>query len=189
MGEIQKTSSKNHYVCKEYTVPPELLDEKGHIVFVEAVIDADSAPYVHHINLYGCGHQGPGYANGMNDDCLRMPAHCAELLLIWNVGSPSQFFSKSAQPALGFPIGKGHHTRFVMQMHYYNPAGEIAIKDSSGFRIGYEVADGAISRVDIGLLQTGNNVGWQIPPGQSRASVNGVCNGNFIKHDITVLRG
>lgn len=117
----------------------------------------------------------------MNEKCLLFTAG-------WAPGAAPLHFSKDASPALGIPVGKGYPTKLVMQMHYYNPKKEVGVNDTSGFRIGFAVADSTAPRVDVGVLATGA-FNFKIPPGESAAAVHGVCEGDFIDKDITIIGG
>lgn len=187
--EIQKNDEKNHFACAEFILPEEVNDSKAYIVYAEALIDPASAHLVHHIVLTACNdsYGGKGYdSNGLNSDCRQMDSNCQAGISGWAPGASPLMLRKDAMPALGIPAGKGYSKRIMMQMHYYNPNGEVGVIDSSGFRVGFELADESTNRIEIGSIAMGN-VGFTLPPGEERAVVHGVCEGEFIKNDMTVL--
>lgn len=178
------SDATNPYICSyfdmeeikaEHEIESGLhLDESQvHITGFEAIIDPAAAQYVHHMIMYSCDEEAAaevGYAhNQVVPECGSMPRGCQEMKWPWAVGSADT----ELPPNVGIPLGGDASSRWlILQMHYYNPALDQNVKDSSGVRVHMT---NQLREHDAGFMQLVSGVGsfqrQAMPAGQSTVSL------------------
>ncbi|GJP54934.1 hypothetical protein CLOM_g13942 [Closterium sp. NIES-68] len=118
----------NHttYMCKVVDVP---LKVKTHAIEWGAVLNSTDISAVHHSIIYGC--KSDEFANlppaNTVFDCLH-DTPCATTVAMWAVGGRPFTLPDN----VGYPIGPGYFTKFVLQVHFTNPTARADIIDNSG---------------------------------------------------------
>ncbi|CAI5520248.1 unnamed protein product, partial [Closterium sp. Naga37s-1] len=117
---------RSSYRCMVIDAP---LESKQHAVEWGPVINTTHVSSLHHAFLYGCSSEE--YPDllpaGMVFDCVGR-APCSTFVAVWAWGGRPFTFPHN----IGYPIGPGYFTKFVLEMHYANPEGRSDMIDSSG---------------------------------------------------------
>ncbi|CAI5466063.1 unnamed protein product [Closterium sp. Yama58-4] len=139
-------SNATTYVCKVFDVPG---TSKVHIVEFGALLNSTYTSSVHHGVIYGCSQEEyPNVANATGPfDCISdLPCHTT--VAMWAIGGRPFVYPDG----VGYPVGRGYFTKFVLQMHFNNPDLRSNIVDSSGFYL--KIADPPRA-TDAGIMLTG----------------------------------
>ncbi|CAI5466118.1 unnamed protein product [Closterium sp. Yama58-4] len=96
-------------------------------------------------------HHSKEYGNlkgaGADFDCLH-DTPCATTVAVWAVGGRPFTFP----PNVGYPIGPGYFTKFVLQVHFTNPKGRADLIDNSGL---YLKLAPSLRPMDASIMLTG----------------------------------
>ncbi|CAI5491523.1 unnamed protein product [Closterium sp. Naga37s-1] len=127
--EDMHLESKRHAVEWGPVVVDVPLESKRHAVEWGPVINTTHVSSLHHSFLYGCSpEEYPDLPpTGRVFDCMGRPP-CSTFVAVWAWGGRPF----TLPPNIGYPIGPGYFTKFVLEMHYTNPDGWADIVDSSG---------------------------------------------------------
>ncbi|CAI5530074.1 unnamed protein product [Closterium sp. Naga37s-1] len=138
------------YRCKVVDIP---LKAKTHAVEWGAIRNSTDISAVHHAVIYGC--KPKEYANltarsaGADFDCPHQSdTLCPTTVAVWAVGGRPFTFP----PNVGYPIGPGYFTKFVLQVHFTNPKGRADLIDSSGL---YLKLAPSLRPMDASIMLTG----------------------------------
>ncbi|CAI5478453.1 unnamed protein product [Closterium sp. Yama58-4] len=164
-------TDRSSYRCMVIDVP---LENKEHAVEWGPVINTNEVASLHHSFLYGCSSEE--YPNllpsGMIFDCVGR-APCGTFVAVWAWGGRPF----TLPPNIGYPIGPGYFTKFVLEMHYVNPEARTDIVDSSGLYLklaaSRDLQDAAIMKV--GLVDHTNLI--RVPPGMPSWTLANSCPG------------
>ncbi|CAI5486974.1 unnamed protein product [Closterium sp. Naga37s-1] len=139
-------SNATTYVCKVFDLS---VTSKVHIVEFGALLNSTYTPSVHHGVIYGCSQtEYPNVANTTGPfDCISAPP-CHTTIAMWAVGGRPFIYPDG----VGYPVGPGYFTKFVLQMHFNNPDLRSKITDSSGFYL--KIANPP-RPTDAGIMLTG----------------------------------
>ncbi|CAI5974538.1 unnamed protein product [Closterium sp. NIES-65] len=134
------------YRCKVVDVA---LKTKTHAVEWGAVLNSTDISAVHHAIIYGCKPKEYGNLKGAGAtfDCLH-DTPCATTVAVWAVGGRPFTFP----PNVGYPIGSGYFTKFVLQVHFTNPKGRADLIDNSGI---YLKLAPSLRSMDASIMLTG----------------------------------
>ncbi|CAI5974536.1 unnamed protein product [Closterium sp. NIES-65] len=164
-------TDRSSYRCMVIDVP---LESKEHAVEWGPVINTTHVSSLHHSFLYGCSSEE--YPDllpaGMIFDCVGR-APCSTFVAVWAWGGRPFTFP----PNIGYPIGPGYFTKFVLEMHYVNPEGRTDIIDSSGVYLKLasspDLQDAHIMKV--GLVDHTNLI--RVPPAMPSWTLANSCPG------------
>ncbi|CAI5491524.1 unnamed protein product [Closterium sp. Naga37s-1] len=164
-------TDRSSYRCMVIDVP---LESKEHAVEWGPVINTTNVASLHHSFLYGCSSEE--YPNllpsGMIFDCVGR-APCSTFVAVWAWGGRPF----TLPPNIGYPIGPGYFTKFVLEMHYVNPEGRTDIIDSSGLYLklaaSRDLQDASIMKV--GLVDHTNLI--RVPPAMPSWTLANSCPG------------
>ncbi|CAE7220545.1 moxd1 [Symbiodinium sp. CCMP2592] len=188
---------KNPYICGIFDLEQLLpagkdISSKFHVAKFSALVDQDSAQYVHHMILYECepwGLQNAGYTHlSIVPECESMPPSCNSMKWPWAVGSEPLVLPTN----VGMPFGSGSRW-YALQMHYYNPSLHTGVRDSSGVRLTFAPAlrtfDAAVFRFNGG---TDSEMRADIPAGQQEyvlkeAVVPSQCTDSWTADELNVV--
>ncbi|CAI5486901.1 unnamed protein product [Closterium sp. Naga37s-1] len=110
--------------------------------------------------------------SGMIFDCVGR-APCSTFVAVWAWGGRPF----TLPPNIGYPIGPGYFTKFVLEMHYVNPEGRTDIVDSSGLYLklasSRDLQDAHIMKV--GLVDHTHLI--RVPPGMPSWTLANSCPG------------
>ncbi|CAD5114492.1 DgyrCDS3617 [Dimorphilus gyrociliatus] len=167
-----------YYRCEMFKLPD--LTKKHHIIAAEPIIDTRHPSLLHHIFIYGCGHDheikdehvGQGYRCGSDE--INMAGQfdqCNIVFFAWAVGGSRFFFPDD----VGLPIGSsGDSKYFRMEVHYDNPSFQENVTDTSGIR--FWITD-KVRKNDLRIMEVGHDVTPKqiIPPRSSNFLTVGSC--------------
>eukprot|EP00026_Physarum_polycephalum_P006528 Phypoly_transcript_06576.p1 GENE.Phypoly_transcript_06576~~Phypoly_transcript_06576.p1 ORF type:complete len:551 (+),score=51.01 Phypoly_transcript_06576:87-1739(+) len=131
-------NGQTHFGCMTFVLPD---DQKYYIYQLDAIIQPETAPHIHHFQVHICSNVSDGSVprHIVPGDCRDNPAGgisgCNGVLYGWAPGGGS-----AVLPAVtGFPMGarEGSVKYLVLEIHYDNPDGKGGYQDNSGFRVWY----------------------------------------------------
>ena len=168
-----------------------------HIVGFEAILNPDTAAYIHHYTLYAYGlssESPPTYGTCPDfPQCYMAEPICTvnkrEMAWLWAPGQSASMLPYEAGVLL---LGKGIKA-FILQVHYDNPNDDADKVDVSGFRIYYTTT---LRAYDAGMLELGDPqveamiFNPLIPAGMSKVTFThdaDSCTNRFRNKSITVF--
>jgi len=160
------TDPTNAYICSYFDmlelIPSDVTaGEVVHVTKMEALLNPESAKYVHHMILYSCDAEALGGSEQHHDlilECESMPPGCQNMKWPWAVGSEPIVLP----PHVGIPFGEQGQRFLVLQTHYYNPTLDTGIVDSSGVRVFYTTD---LREQEAGVITLNSGTGnFQRPP-------------------------
>ncbi|CAI5478511.1 unnamed protein product [Closterium sp. Yama58-4] len=160
------------YVCKTFDLP---FTNKVHITEFGVLLNSTYPPSVHHAIVYGCSQsEYPNIAKAKGQfDCITAPPPCLTTIAMWAIGGRPFLYPDG----VGYPVGPGYFTRFVLQVHLNNADLRSDIVDNSGFSL--KIADPP-RPTDAGIILTGpvdyTNL-IRIPPGMPSWTQTTTCPG------------
>ncbi|CAI5478508.1 unnamed protein product [Closterium sp. Yama58-4] len=164
------------YMCKTFDLP---LTAKRHITQFGIQMNSSLPSVLHHVLLFGCPleeYQDVPATQGVYE-CMHESAPCmGHTVAMWGLGARPYSFP----PDVGYPIGPGYYTKFVLQIHYTNPDGRSDIIDNSGIFL----ETSAPGKHDAGIMMAGPvyyGLLLQIPPGQPSWTQENICPGRCTK--------
>ncbi|CAI5473052.1 unnamed protein product [Closterium sp. Yama58-4] len=125
---------------------------------------------------------------GADFDCLH-DTPCATTVAMWAVGGRPFTYP----PNVGYPIGPGYFTKFVLQVHFTNPKGRADLIDNSGLYLKLALS---LRPMDASIMLTGP-VAYEylirIPPGMPSwtqvSSCPGECTTAVFKNESVKIIG
>ncbi|CAI5486968.1 unnamed protein product [Closterium sp. Naga37s-1] len=170
--------SKNYttYMCKTFDLP---LTAKRHITRFGVHMNSSLPSVLHHALLFGCPQEDykDVPATQGTYECMHESAPCqGHTVGVWGLGARPYSFPRD----VGFPIGPGYYTKFVLQIHYTNPDGRTDIVDNSGMFLETSTP----GKHDAGIMMAGPvyyGLLLQIPPGQPSWTQENICPGRCTK--------
>ncbi|CAI5509079.1 unnamed protein product [Closterium sp. Naga37s-1] len=164
------------YMCKTFDLP---LTAKRHITQFGIQINSSLPSVLHHALLFGCPleeYKDVPATQGVYD-CMHESTPCqGHTVAMWGLGARPYSFPRD----VGFPIGPGYYTKFVLQIHYTNPDARSDIVDNSGIFL----ETSAPGKHDAGIMMAGPvyyGLLLQIPPGQPSWTQENICPGRCTK--------
>ncbi|CAI5491473.1 unnamed protein product [Closterium sp. Naga37s-1] len=163
------------YMCKTFDLP---LTAKRHITRFGVQINSSLPSVLHHALLFGCpqeDYKDVPAAQGTYE-CMHETPCQGHTVGVWGLGARPYSFPRD----VGFPIGPGYYTKFVLQIHYTNPDGRADIVDNSGMFLETSTP----GKHDAGIMMAGPvyyGLLLQIPPGQPSWTQENICPGRCTK--------
>ncbi|GJP76899.1 hypothetical protein CLOP_g7345 [Closterium sp. NIES-67] len=179
------------YLCKVVELP---LMAKTHVIewgpVLNTTLNSSQISAVHHSVIYGC--RPIDYPKlpptGKVIDCMRT-VPCDTVVSVFAVGGRPFALPDN----VGYPIGPGYFTKFILQVHYTNPEGHAGMVDSSGM---YWMLADAPRPVEASIMMLGPvhyNLQIRIPPAMPSwtqvTTCPGVCTDEVFQNESIKIVG